>query len=131
MKSFLRNDFAWVPGEETITAIPDHSVPIGQTDKMSKIDIERINKLYKCSEYKRHGRDNPLFPKMYNEMCFSSLMYFFIGRYFYRNRCRRCYFRMSNHSNDSFPILLFRHLTEHEERLTCEKLHDKMSNQLI
>lgn len=128
-----------MPGEETITAIPDHSVPIGQTDKMSKIDIERINKLYKCSEYKRHGRDNPLFPKMYNdsdsdsdsEMCFSFLMYYFIGRYFYRNRCRRCYFRMSNHSNDSFPILLFRHLAEHEERLTCEKLHDKMSNQLI
>lgn len=78
MKSFFRNDFASVPGEETITAIPDHSVPIGQTDKMSKIDIERINKLYKCSEYKRHGRDNPLFPKMYNEMYLSFLMYFFI-----------------------------------------------------
>lgn len=60
MKSFLWNDFASVPGEETITPIPDPSVPIGQTDKMSKIDIERINKLYKCSEYKRHERDNPL-----------------------------------------------------------------------
>lgn len=38
-----------------------------------------------------------------------------------------------NHSNDSFPILLFRHLKEHEERLACEKLHDlcKISNQLI
>lgn len=36
MKSFLRTDFASVPGEETITPIPGPSVPIGQTDKMSK-----------------------------------------------------------------------------------------------
>ncbi|XP_060907404.1 low choriolytic enzyme-like [Labrus mixtus] len=38
-------------GAETITPIPDASVPIGQRDGLSKIDVIRINKLYKCSSY--------------------------------------------------------------------------------
>ncbi|XP_026174207.1 low choriolytic enzyme-like [Mastacembelus armatus] len=35
-------------GLETITPIPDASVPIGQRNGVSKIDISRINKLYSC-----------------------------------------------------------------------------------
>uniref|UniRef100_A0A667X0M5 Metalloendopeptidase n=1 Tax=Myripristis murdjan TaxID=586833 RepID=A0A667X0M5_9TELE len=35
-------------GKETITPIPDPSVPIGQRQGMSDIDIRRINTLYKC-----------------------------------------------------------------------------------
>jgi len=38
-------------GSETITPIPDTSVPIGQRDSLSDIDIYRINKLYKCWNY--------------------------------------------------------------------------------
>ncbi|CAL8313154.1 unnamed protein product [Lota lota] len=34
---------------DTMTPIPDASIPIGQRVGMSKIDIEMINKLYKCS----------------------------------------------------------------------------------
>ncbi|XP_074471219.1 low choriolytic enzyme-like isoform X2 [Sebastes fasciatus] len=36
---------------ETIIPIPDSSVPIGQRDELSKIDILRINRLYKCGNY--------------------------------------------------------------------------------
>ncbi|XP_059213146.1 low choriolytic enzyme-like isoform X2 [Centropristis striata] len=36
---------------ETIIPIPDASVSIGQREEMSKIDIERVNKLYKCWNY--------------------------------------------------------------------------------
>nr|XP_046228167.1 low choriolytic enzyme-like [Scatophagus argus] len=35
-------------GSETITPIPDPSVPIGLRDGLSDIDIIRINRLYKC-----------------------------------------------------------------------------------
>ncbi|KAM7368108.1 hypothetical protein PAMP_014358 [Pampus punctatissimus] len=35
-------------GSETLTPIPDPSVPIGQRDGLSDIDILRINRLYKC-----------------------------------------------------------------------------------
>ncbi|KAM9339607.1 low choriolytic enzyme-like [Symphorus nematophorus] len=38
-------------GSETITPIPDSSVPIGQRDGLSDIDILRINRLYKCWSY--------------------------------------------------------------------------------
>lgn len=45
-----RNAFAKT-GSETITPIPDASVPIGQRDGLSDIDIIKINKLYKCWNY--------------------------------------------------------------------------------
>jgi len=35
-------------GSETITPIPDSSIPIGQREALSDIDILRVNKLYKC-----------------------------------------------------------------------------------
>ncbi|XP_040920002.1 low choriolytic enzyme-like [Toxotes jaculatrix] len=35
-------------GLETITPIPDPSAPIGQRDGLSRIDILRINRLYRC-----------------------------------------------------------------------------------
>ncbi|KAM7395654.1 hypothetical protein PAMA_007089 [Pampus argenteus] len=35
-------------GSETLTPIPDPSVPIGQRGGLSDIDILRINRLYKC-----------------------------------------------------------------------------------
>ncbi|XP_074541078.1 low choriolytic enzyme-like [Halichoeres trimaculatus] len=35
-------------GAETITPIPDASVPIGQREGLSEIDVLRINRLYKC-----------------------------------------------------------------------------------
>ncbi|XP_073334481.1 hatching enzyme 1.2-like [Pagrus major] len=46
-----RTNFASVFGADTITPIPDDSLPIGQRDEMSDIDILRINRLYECSEY--------------------------------------------------------------------------------
>ncbi|KAK5853156.1 hypothetical protein PBY51_006971 [Eleginops maclovinus] len=36
---------------ETITPIPDASVPIGKSRRLSDIDIVRINRLYKCWRY--------------------------------------------------------------------------------
>nr|BAG06176.1 hatching enzyme [Setarches guentheri] len=36
---------------ETIIPIPDSSVPIGQREELSKMDIVRINRLYKCRGY--------------------------------------------------------------------------------
>ncbi|XP_044190555.1 hatching enzyme 1.2-like [Thunnus albacares] len=45
---------AFSSGGDTITPIPDPSVPIGQRDDMSDIDILRINRLYECSEYRSH-----------------------------------------------------------------------------
>ncbi|XP_074473641.1 hatching enzyme 1.2-like [Sebastes fasciatus] len=44
-----RTAFSSTFGEDTITPIPDSSVPIGQRDDMSDIDILRINKLYECN----------------------------------------------------------------------------------
>ncbi|XP_042359235.1 low choriolytic enzyme-like [Plectropomus leopardus] len=38
-------------GAETIIPIPDSSVPIGQRERLSEIDILRINRLYKCWSY--------------------------------------------------------------------------------
>ena len=37
-----------IEGKDTLIPIPDSSVDIGQRDAMSKIDILRVNKLYKC-----------------------------------------------------------------------------------
>ncbi|XP_041816387.1 high choriolytic enzyme 1-like [Chelmon rostratus] len=47
-----RTAFTSEYGADTITPIPDSSVPIGQRDDMSDIDILRINRLYECSEYR-------------------------------------------------------------------------------
>ncbi|XP_070781227.1 hatching enzyme 1.2-like [Enoplosus armatus] len=44
-----RTAFASTFGADTITPIPDSSVPIGQRDDMSDIDILRINRLYECN----------------------------------------------------------------------------------
>ncbi|XP_063745671.1 hatching enzyme 1.2-like isoform X2 [Eleginops maclovinus] len=44
-----RTFFASAFGADTITPIPDSSVPIGQRNGMSYIDIVRINKLYECN----------------------------------------------------------------------------------
>ncbi|KAJ3606344.1 hypothetical protein NHX12_025865 [Muraenolepis orangiensis] len=41
--------FSTVYRQKTMTPIPDASVPIGQRDGLSQIDILRINRLYKCS----------------------------------------------------------------------------------
>ncbi|XP_077419214.1 high choriolytic enzyme 1-like [Vanacampus margaritifer] len=38
-------------GQATIVPIPDNNVPIGRADKMSPIDIRRVNILYNCSSY--------------------------------------------------------------------------------
>ncbi|XP_041666508.1 high choriolytic enzyme 1-like [Cheilinus undulatus] len=46
-----RTAFTSVYGADTITPIPDSSVPIGQREEMSDIDILRINRLYNCCEY--------------------------------------------------------------------------------
>ncbi|KAG2463061.1 UVS2 protein, partial [Polypterus senegalus] len=40
--------FSNVTGMETIVPIPDRTVPIGQRQELSPIDIERINLLYNC-----------------------------------------------------------------------------------
>ncbi|KAI4816474.1 hypothetical protein KUCAC02_008801 [Chaenocephalus aceratus] len=47
-RSFFASSF----GADTIAPIPDSSVPIGQRNVMSYLDILRINRLYKCSKYK-------------------------------------------------------------------------------
>nr|BAE97358.1 hatching enzyme [Plecoglossus altivelis altivelis] len=39
---------AFAQGKDSIIPIPDASVPIGQRQGMSRIDIQRINKLYEC-----------------------------------------------------------------------------------
>nr|XP_019962868.1 PREDICTED: high choriolytic enzyme 1-like isoform X1 [Paralichthys olivaceus] len=44
-----RTAFAETFGAETITPIPDSSVPIGQREDMSDIDILRINRFYGCN----------------------------------------------------------------------------------
>ncbi|XP_040914143.1 high choriolytic enzyme 1-like isoform X2 [Toxotes jaculatrix] len=44
-----RTAFTSTYGADTITPIPDSSVPIGQRDSMSDIDILRINRLYECN----------------------------------------------------------------------------------
>ncbi|XP_071321396.1 hatching enzyme 1.2-like [Trachinotus anak] len=48
-----RTAFSSTFGADTITPIPDSSVPIGQRDDMSDIDILRINRLYECSKYSK------------------------------------------------------------------------------
>uniref|UniRef100_A0A4W6C312 Metalloendopeptidase n=1 Tax=Lates calcarifer TaxID=8187 RepID=A0A4W6C312_LATCA len=49
-----RTAFSSSYGADTINLIPDSSVPIGQRDDMSDIDILRINRLYECSKYRNH-----------------------------------------------------------------------------
>ncbi|XP_010772862.1 high choriolytic enzyme 1-like [Notothenia coriiceps] len=44
-RSFFASSF----GADTIAPIPDSSVPIGQRNGMSYLDILRINRLYKCN----------------------------------------------------------------------------------
>ncbi|XP_063045807.1 hatching enzyme 1.2-like [Engraulis encrasicolus] len=45
---YRRYAFTTTRGRETITPIPNSNVKIGQRTGMSKIDIQRINKLYQC-----------------------------------------------------------------------------------
>uniref|UniRef100_A0AAY4EBB3 Metalloendopeptidase n=1 Tax=Denticeps clupeoides TaxID=299321 RepID=A0AAY4EBB3_9TELE len=47
---YAKDAFTIQYGLDTITPIPDSSVPIGQRMDMSSIDILRINKLYGCCE---------------------------------------------------------------------------------
>ncbi|XP_030577389.1 low choriolytic enzyme-like [Archocentrus centrarchus] len=43
-----RTAFGITPDSETLTPIPDPTVPIGQTQGMSNTDILRVNRLYQC-----------------------------------------------------------------------------------
>ncbi|XP_056150157.1 low choriolytic enzyme-like [Lampris incognitus] len=45
---YERSAFSSVYGKETITPIPDPTVAIGQRDGMSKLDIIKVNTIYKC-----------------------------------------------------------------------------------
>ncbi|KAJ3606017.1 hypothetical protein NHX12_028060 [Muraenolepis orangiensis] len=45
---YSRTAFSSRFDEDTITPVPDPSVEVGQRGQMSRIDILRINKLYKC-----------------------------------------------------------------------------------
>lgn len=45
-----RYDFSSAPGKPTIVPVPDPSVPIGQREGLSNLDVAKINKLYKCSK---------------------------------------------------------------------------------
>uniref|UniRef100_A0A8C3RQM5 Metalloendopeptidase n=1 Tax=Chelydra serpentina TaxID=8475 RepID=A0A8C3RQM5_CHESE len=42
------NDFSNTSGKATIVPIPDPSVPIGQREGLSNLDVAKINKLYNC-----------------------------------------------------------------------------------
>uniref|UniRef100_A0A3P8WWU0 Metalloendopeptidase n=1 Tax=Cynoglossus semilaevis TaxID=244447 RepID=A0A3P8WWU0_CYNSE len=46
---FFRTAFSSALGAETITPIPDSSVPTGQREDMSDLDVLRVNRLYGCS----------------------------------------------------------------------------------
>lgn len=37
--------------QDTLIPYPDSSIEIGQRDGMSKIDVLRVNRLYKCHGY--------------------------------------------------------------------------------
>uniref|UniRef100_A0A3Q4BZ91 Metalloendopeptidase n=1 Tax=Mola mola TaxID=94237 RepID=A0A3Q4BZ91_MOLML len=63
-----RTAFAKMYGQETITPITDPSVPIGQREEMSDIDILRVNRLYECSEYRNPQRCS-IFTKI-KRLCF-------------------------------------------------------------
>ncbi|KAM3600039.1 uncharacterized protein V6R79_016285 [Siganus canaliculatus] len=43
-----RSAFSLEYRAETITPIPDSSVPIGQREEMSDIDVVKVNSLYEC-----------------------------------------------------------------------------------
>ncbi|KAG8449759.1 hypothetical protein GDO86_016419 [Hymenochirus boettgeri] len=45
---YPRDAFSNTTGKDTITPIPDPTVPIGQRDGLSILDISKINKLYNC-----------------------------------------------------------------------------------
>ncbi|XP_053098550.1 astacin-like metalloendopeptidase [Hemicordylus capensis] len=43
-----RFDYTNSPGKATLVPIPDASVPIGESNQLSNLDIAKINKLYDC-----------------------------------------------------------------------------------
>uniref|UniRef100_A0A672TRZ1 Metalloendopeptidase n=1 Tax=Strigops habroptila TaxID=2489341 RepID=A0A672TRZ1_STRHB len=43
-------DFSSTPGKQTIVPVPDPSIPIGQREGLSNLDVAKINRLYKCSK---------------------------------------------------------------------------------
>uniref|UniRef100_A0A8C3UFI7 Metalloendopeptidase n=1 Tax=Catharus ustulatus TaxID=91951 RepID=A0A8C3UFI7_CATUS len=46
---YEKYDFSSTPGKPTIVPVPDPSIPIGQREGLSNLDVAKINKLYKCN----------------------------------------------------------------------------------